>query len=511
MSNPTFQAISPIDNQLLSGEFPIASQAEIDKVVKQANQAFESFQKKSPEEIAAFLDQAATEIENLGDELLERCHLETALPLGRLTGERGRTCNQLRLFASVVREGSWLDARIDTAQPDRKPFPKVDIRHMNIPLGVVAVFGASNFPLAFSTAGGDTASALAAGCPVVVKGHPAHPGTAEMVAKAMTTAAEKTGMPKGVFSLVQGNTFEVGEYLVKHPLIKAVGFTGSLRGGKAIMEYAQTREEPIPVFAEMGSINPVFILPEAMKERTEAIATGLAGSINLGVGQFCTNPGIAFIQDDDQGKQFSSLLAAKIQETPATTMLTAGIKSAYDSGVGYLNTHANPLAKGHEEESPNQAVSNVFQTSIDNFLKDEGLSEEVFGPASIMVSYTRKEDILKAARELSGHLTATVHATEADIAEHQELFDILTQKVGRVVLNGFPTGVEVCPSMVHGGPFPATSAPQSTSVGTNAIKRFVRPVCFQGYPDSLLPDALKNANPLAIWRLVDGSLTKDQV
>ncbi|MEM7511176.1 MAG: aldehyde dehydrogenase family protein, partial [Bacteroidota bacterium] len=364
---------------------------------------------------------------------------------------------------------------------------------------------------AFSTAGGDTASALAAGCPVIVKGHPAHPGTAALVAKAMATAAEKTGMPEGVFSLVQGNTFEVGEYLVKDPMIKAVGFTGSLRGGKAIMEYAQTREEPIPVFAEMGSINPVFILPEAMKERTEAIATGLAGSINLGVGQFCTNPGIAFIQDNDQGKEFSNLLAAKINETPATTMLTAGIKSAYDSGLGYLHSHAESLAKGLEEDSANQAVSNVFQTSIDNFLADEGLSEEVFGPASVLVSYTRKEDILEAARELSGHLTATVHATEADIAEHQELFDILTQKVGRVVLNGFPTGVEVCPSMVHGGPYPATSAPQSTSVGTNAIKRFVRPVCFQGYPDSLLPAALKSENPLGIWRMVDGSLTKDQV
>ncbi|MEL6191856.1 MAG: aldehyde dehydrogenase (NADP(+)) [Bacteroidota bacterium] len=511
MPTPTFQANSPIDNQLLPGEFPIASQVEIGQVVEQANKAFEIYRKKSGEEIAAFLDQAAEEIENLGDELLERCHLETALPIGRLTGERGRTCNQLRLFASVVREGSWVDARIDPAQPDRKPFPKVDIRHMNIPLGAVAVFGASNFPLAFSTAGGDTASALASGCPVIVKGHPAHPGTAQLVAKAMATAAEKTGMPEGVFSLVQGNTFEVGEYLVKHPMIKAVGFTGSLRGGKAIMEYVQTREEPIPVFAEMGSINPVFILPEAMKKRTEAIATGLAGSINLGVGQFCTNPGVAFIQNDDQGKEFSSLLTAKIQEMPATTMLTAGIKAAYDSGLGYLSSHAESLAMGLKEESPNQAISHVFQTSIDNFLADEGLSEEVFGPASVLVSYTRKEDILEAARELSGHLTATVHATEADIAEHQELFDILTQKVGRVVLNGFPTGVEVCPSMVHGGPYPATSAPQSTSVGTNAIKRFVRPVCFQGYPDTLLPDALKNENPLEIWRLVDGSLTKDKI
>ncbi|MEZ4885886.1 MAG: aldehyde dehydrogenase (NADP(+)) [Chitinophagales bacterium] len=498
----TFKAISPIDSQPLEGEFEIADKKQIDKAVQKAVAAFDMYRKKSKEEIAQFLEQAAAEIEDLGEELIERGHLETALPHGRLTGERGRTCNQLRLFASVVGEGSWVDARIDNAN--------ADIRHIHIPLGPVAVFGASNFPLAFSTAGGDTASALAAGCPVIVKGHPAHPGTAELVAKAVIKAAEKTGMPEGTFTLIQGNSYEIGEYLVKHPDIKAVGFTGSYKGGKAIWEYVNTRPEPIPVFAEMGSTNPVFILPNAMKERSSAIATDLAASINLGVGQFCTNPGLAFVQTDEHGANFNRVLAQKITQTPATTMLTSGIKAAYDKGTAELFNSSNvqQLANGEDENAPNQAVSKIFQTTIDHFLENEMLSEEVFGPSSVLVGYSQKEEILKAAKGLQGHLTATVHATEADIAEYQELFDILEKKVGRVVLNGFPTGVEVCHAMVHGGPYPATTVPQSTSVGTNAIKRFVRPVCYQGYPDSLLPKALQNNNPLGIWRLINGELTK---
>ena len=496
----TFQAISPIDNQLLDGEFAIATEEQINQTIEQAAAAFQIYRKKSGEEIALFLEQAATEIENLGDELIERGHLETALPHGRLTGERGRTCSQLRLFAAVVREGSWVDARIDTAN--------ADIRHINKPLGVVAVFGASNFPLAFSTAGGDTASALAAGCPVVVKGHPAHPGTAALVAKAVTTAAQKTGMPEGVFSILQGTSFEIGEQLVKHPSVKAVGFTGSYRGGKAILEYANARPEPIPVFAEMGSTNPVFILPNAMKEGYETIASGLADSVNLGVGQFCTNPGLTFIHKDDNASKFIDTLAAKITQTPATTMLTSGIKKAYDKGVAYFSTLIQSIAKGESETAPNQATSQIFQTNIAEFLNNKSLAEEVFGPSSILVDYSDKAQLIQAAKALDGHLTATVHATEKDIEEHSELFEILEQKVGRVVLNGFPTGVEVCHSMVHGGPYPATTAPQSTSVGTNAIKRFVRPVCYQNYPESLLPDALKNDNPLGIWRLVNGEMQR---
>lgn len=496
----TFQAISPIDNQVLEGEFEIADKAQIDEAIAKAVAAYDVYRKKSGEEIAQFLEQAATEIDTIGDELTERGHLETALPKGRLIGERGRTCGQLRLFASVVREGSWVDARIDNVN--------ADIRHINIPLGVVAVFGASNFPLAFSTAGGDTVSALAAGCPVIVKGHPAHPGTAQLVADAVIRAAQKTGMPEGVFGLIQGNDFATGEYLVKHSDIKAVGFTGSYKGGKAIWEYANARPEPIPVFAEMGSTNPVFILPDAMKERSAAIAEELAGSINMGVGQFCTNPGLTFIQNDENSTNFTNILAQKIKETPATTMLTAGIKTAYDKGTEQLSTIAQSLANGGNENAPNQAISKVFLTSMDTFLANETLAEEVFGPSSILVNYSEKAQILKAAQALSGHLTATVHATAADIAEYQALFDILEKKVGRIVLNGYPTGVEVCHAMVHGGPYPATTAPQSTSVGTNAIKRFVRPVCYQGYPNSLLPKALQNGNPLGIWRLVNGEMTK---
>lgn len=510
MINKTFQAVSPIDNQLLDGNFVNADAQQIDEVVQQAVNAFQVYKKKSPEEKAKFLTQAATEIENLGEALIERCHLETALPHGRLTGERGRTVNQLRLFARVVREGSWVDARIDTPIPERTPFPKVDIRHVLQPFGPVAVFGASNFPLAFSTAGGDTASALAAGCPVIVKGHPAHPGTAEMVAGAILKAAKETGMPEGTFSLLQGNSYEVGEYLVKHPGLKAVGFTGSFKGGQAIWAHANARPEPIPVFAEMGSTNPVFILPDAMEERAQQIAEGMAGSINLGVGQFCTNPGLTFISKGKSSDTFLKALSENISQTAATTMLTSGIKQAYDEGrIRLAGLHeVKSLAEGKSEQAPNQAVSQVFHTDINTFLKEEELEEEVFGPSSILITYQQKADILQAANRLRGHLTATVHATEKDLEEFGELFNILEQKVGRVILNGYPTGVEVCDSMVHGGPYPATTAPSSTSVGTNAIKRFARPVCYQGYPDALLPAALKHSNPLDIWRMVDGELTK---
>jgi NADP-dependent aldehyde dehydrogenase len=497
----TFQAVSPIDNQILDGHFEIATSDTINKVVEQAAQAFQIYRKKSGAEIAAFLEQAATEIENLGDALIERAHLETALPTARLIGERGRTCNQLRLFATVAREGSWVDARIDTEN--------TDIRHINIPLGVVAVFGASNFPLAFSTAGGDTASALAAGCPVVVKGHPAHPGTADLVAKAVIIAAQKTGMPEGVFSLVQGNTFNIGEQLVKHPSIKAVGFTGSFHGGMAIQQYANERAEPIPVFAEMGSTNPVFILPNALNEHAEAIAEGLAASVNLGVGQFCTNPGLTFINEGENTQRFKEVLAEKIAATAASTMLTEGIKNAYDKGIVELSKKAETLASGQEATAPNQAISKVYQTTIEAFLSNKTFEEEVFGPTSLLINYTDIGQIVDAANALKGHLTATVHATAEDVEKYGELFDILEQKVGRLVINGFPTGVEVCHAMVHGGPFPATTAPQYTSVGANGIKRFVRPVCYQNFPPALLPLALKDGNPLGIWRMINGAITKD--
>ena len=506
----TFYAINPADNKSLEGTFTVATVDQINEVVKKATLAFDTYRKKDKNSIAAFLDQIADEILNLGDALLERCHLETGLPIVRLQGERGRTMNQLKLFATVVREGSWVDARIDTAIPDRVPAPKSDIRHMLVPLGPVAVFGASNFPLAFSTAGGDTASALAAGCPVVVKGHKAHPGTAEMVARAILKAIEICDMPEGTFSLVQGNSRKVGEALVKHPGIKAVGFTGSYGGGKALFEYANARPEPIPVFAEMGSTNPVFILPGALEERGEEIATGMAGSITMGVGQFCTNPGLSFVQKSEGVHKFYDRLNYKISEIPAGVMLTPDMKKAYDRGV--QNTlginQVEDFAKGLEEDSPNSGSPRIFKTSIENFMKNEALSEENFGPSSVMVEGSSKEDVLEAARNLKGHLTATVIGTAKDFAEYRALFDILEMKVGRVVVNGYPTGVEVCHSMVHGGPYPATTAPQSTSVGTNAMKRFVRPVCFQDYPNEILPEALQDENNTNIWRLVDGVLTK---
>lgn len=509
-TNTVFYGINAVTNEILEGEFLNASKEQVDESVKKAALAFESYRKKDKDSIANFLDQIAEEILNLGDALLERCHLETALPLGRLQGERGRTMNQLKLFASVVREGSWVDARIDTAIPDRAPLPKSDIRHMLLPLGPVAIFGASNFPLAFSVAGGDTASAFAAGCPVVFKGHPAHPGTSDMIAKAIIVAAKKTGMPEGTFSLVHSNSNAVGEALVKHLEIKAVGFTGSFRGGKALFDYANSRSEPIPVFAEMGSTNPVFILPNALKERGEEIARGLAGSITMGVGQFCTNPGLSFMQKSESTDEFYSKLSKSISELPAATMLSSNILKAFKKGIQKTLTITNveELASGLVSDSVNTATPKVFKTSIENFINNEVLAEENFGPSSVLVEATSKNDILEAARNLKGHLTATIHGTDQDFEDYKELFDILELKVGRILINGFPTGVEVCHSMVHGGPYPATTAPQSTSVGTNAIKRFVRPVCFQDYPDAFLPDALKAENKLNIWRLVNGNLEK---
>ena len=434
----------------MEGAFTNSTEAEINEAIQKATKAFDVYRKKDRESIANFLETVADEILNLGDALLNRCHLETALPLGRLKGERGRTMNQLKLFASVVREGSWVDARIDTAVPDRKPFPKSDIRHILQPLGPVAVFGASNFPLAFSVSGGDTASALAAGCTVVVKGHPAHPGTSEMIANAFHTAVKKCGMPEGTFSLVQGNTNAVGQTLVEHPEIKAVGFTGSLRGGKALFDLANARPEPIPVFAEMGSTNPVFILPNALKERGDSIAAGMAKSVTLGVGQFCTNPGLTFIEKSKTADEFSQQLATSISEKPASTMLTSGIKNAYENGL--KNTSAingvETLGDGQAAENPNNIAAKIFKTSIADFNKNESLAEENFGPSSVLIEAETKSQILEAANNLKGHLTATVHGTAADFEVYKELFTILEKKVGRVVINGYPTGVEVCDSMV---------------------------------------------------------------
>lgn len=509
-TNSTFTAINPKTGMPLPVIFHEATEPEVNQAVQVAEKAFPIYSQKSPAEIATFLEQIAEEILNLGDTLIERAMAETALPQGRLQGERGRTMNQLKLFASVVRDGSWVDARIDNAIPDRQPFPKADIRQMQRPLGPVGVFGASNFPLAFSVAGGDTASALAAGCTVVIKGHPAHPGTSELVGQAIINAANKTGMPEGVCSLIQGRTHDVGGYLVKHPLIHAIGFTGSFRGGKALFDLANQRPTPIPVYAEMGSTNPVFILPNAMKERGEAIANGLAGSVTLGVGQFCTNPGVVFLPKVAESDNFQSVLADNIKDITAGTMLTPGIKKAFNHGTAELSQSAGiqTIATGKMEATPNAAAATIFTTNFEAFSKESAWAEEIFGPSSLLVQTSNKTQLLQAAQDLSGHLTATIHGTAEDLAAYSDLFAILERKVGRILINGFPTGVEVCHSMVHGGPFPATTAPQTTSVGTNAIKRFARPVCYQNFPMSLLPAALQEGNPLNIWRLVDGELKK---
>lgn len=513
MKSDKFFAINPSNDKKLDGAFYNATSNEISHAVLQSKSAFTIYRKKSKEQIAAFLIQIAAEISNLGEALPKVCHLETGLPIARLQGETTRTINQLLLFANLVLEGSWVEAKIDTAIPHRNPVAKPDIRQLLIPIGPVAVFGASNFPLAFSTAGGDTASALASGCTVIVKGHEAHPGTSEMVAKAIKRAMDICGMPEGTFSLLQGNSKEVGKELIQHPEIKAVGFTGSFTAGKALFDYANARAEPIPVFAEMGSTNPVFILPEALQNRTNEIAAELANSITLGVGQFCTNPGLTFIEKSKETPLFYKELENKISETLAGTMLTSAIKKNYELKIDKIKSISKMrlLASGIEPTGANDAMANVFTTSISNYLDNAELSEENFGPSGIIVESDSKEAILEAARNLKGHLTATIFGSPNDLINNSELLSILELKVGRVIINSFPTGVEVCHSMVHGGPFPATTVPNSTSVGTGAIKRFVRPICYQDFPDNLLPEALKDKNPQEIWRLLNGNFTQEKI
>ena len=509
-SRKTFKAINPATLKELEVDFYEASSAEVSAAVNKATAAFPLYKKLPNEARAQFLEDIADEILALGDDLIVRCMAETALPRPRLEGERGRTMNQLKLFASVVREGSWVDARIDHAIPDRQPLPKSDIRQMQVPFGPVGVFGASNFPLAFSVAGGDTASALAAGCPVVVKGHPLHPGTSELVGRAINNAVKKNNLPEGIFSLVQGTTVEVGMALVQHPQITAIGFTGSYRGGKALFDAANQRPVPIPVYAEMGSTNPVFMLPGALKERTEALAKGLAGSFTLGVGQFCTNPGMVVLPQTDTVDAFKKILTEANSGAASGTMLSSGIKQAFNHGLQHLSDAeaVSVLNSSNGSAEGNQVQSIIFETNTQAIQNDKSLQEEVFGPATLLVNSHGKEDILAFARNLEGHLTATIHGTEEDLKDYAELVEILEQKVGRIIFNGFPTGVEVCHSMVHGGPFPSTTAPQTTSVGTAAIKRFARPVCYQDFPQEALPDALKDANPLGIWRMVDGEMKK---
>ncbi len=509
----TFTGFDPKTDAELSPAFYEATEAEVDLAVRKAQEAFQVYRQLSGVEKAAFLEKIAEEILNIGDDLIQTAMLETALPQARLQGERGRTVSQLRLFAQLLQEGSWVDARIDTAQPDRQPLPKSDLRHMQIPMGPVAVFGASNFPLAFSVAGGDTVSALAAGCTVVFKAHPAHPATCELVGAAIIRAVEACKLPEGVFSMVHGLSHTSGMALVTHPLIQAVGFTGSFRGGKALFDAAAKRPQPIPVYAEMGSTNPVFFLPQALQQRKEALATGLVGSFTLGVGQFCTNPGLFVTESSPEANAFVALVAENLSKTSGGCMLTAGIRKAYEHGIEHLSIHpdVNVLAESVPEANSTQTVAYLLQTNAQTVMEYPNLTEEVFGPSSMHIQATDKTQVLAFAQSLQGHLTATVHGTEEDLRQYVELLEILEQKVGRVVINGFPTGVEVTHAMVHGGPYPATTDARTTSVGTGAIRRFVRPVCYQDYPVFLLPPALQNENPLNIWRLVNGEWSKDAI
>lgn len=506
-----FQGYNPTTGESLPTNYHRATKEELELAAQKAYAAFKIYRKKSGVEKALFLEKIAEEIESISDDLVQIATTETGLPAGRIQGERGRTTGQLRLFAQLLRDGSWVNARIETAIPDRQPLPKVDIRMMQRPLGPVGVFGASNFPLAFSVAGGDTASALAAGCPVIVKAHPAHPGTSELVGKAIQAAARKTQMPDGVFSLLFENETEIGAALVMHPVIKAIGFTGSFRGGMALYNLAATRPEPIPVYAEMGSTNPVFVLPQIMKEKGAAIAQQFAASVTMGVGQFCTNPGMIIANKSESYSTFLTDLESQFQNVAGGVMLTGGIQKAYNQGIAkhLENENVALVAKGSEGSGFTAVQPVLFKTDAKGIDGDHTLSEEIFGPTSVLVEAESREEMLAIAENLAGHLTATVHGTPEELAEYADLIELLEQKVGRVLINGFPTGVEVCHAMMHGGPFPATSDSRSTSVGTAAIYRFTRPVSYQNFPETLLPEELKDSNPLNIWRLVNGEFQKD--
>ncbi|PWC35737.1 aldehyde dehydrogenase (NADP(+)) [Azospirillum sp. TSO35-2] len=506
-----FHAINPATGETLEPGFGGGGAAEVERACALAWDAFDAFRDSGLEQRAAFLEAVAQNILDLGDELITRAMAESGLPRPRLEGERGRTVGQLRLFAQVVREGSWLEARIDPALPDRAPLPRADLRQRHIALGPVAVFGASNFPLAFSVAGGDTASAFAAGCPVVVKGHPAHPGTSELVGRAIQAAVAACGLHEGVFSLLFGAGIAIGTALVADPRIKAVGFTGSRRGGLALMEVAAKRPEPIPVYAEMSSINPVFLMPAALAARAEALGKGFVASLTMGAGQFCTNPGILLGVAGPDLDRFVAAAVAALGGSAAATMLTPGIHQAFDAGVAKLAGAAavETLARGTACSGPNQAQAAFFTTTAEAFLADEGLQEEVFGAASLLIRCPDVATMRRVAERLEGQLTATLQMDTADVPAVGGLIPTLERKAGRILANGWPTGVEVCHAMVHGGPFPATSDSRTTSVGTLAIRRFLRPVCYQDLPAELLPEALRDGNPLGLWRRVDGVLGRD--
>ncbi len=510
-----FTAFNPATGHALNPQYFSSSPEEIERAACLADEAFAIYGRLGSREKAIFLRRIADGLQAIAGQLVERAHFETALPKPRLEGEVVRTANQLRLFADVIEEGSWVLARIDSANPRRTPTPKPDIRSMLHPLGPVVVFGASNFPLAFSVAGGDTASALAAGNPVIVKAHPAHPGTSELAGQIIAESVRDCALPEGVFSLLFDAGTQVGTALVQHPLVKAVGFTGSLSAGRALMDLAASRPDPIPCFAEMSSTNPVFVLPGALEERSKQIAAGLFASFTLGGGQLCTKPGLVFLPAHERaGDSLVAELQSLVAEAPPFTMLTAGIAGHYKKTLdqrrteGHATITAESAVASPSESNATHAV--LFETDVKSLLANERLAEEVFGPGTLLVRYTQREQMLEAARSLHGHLTATLLGTEKDLRHHQDLIAILERKVGRLLFNGYPTGVEVCHAMVHGGPYPATSDGRSTSVGTQAIFRFARPVCYQQFPDPSLPQELQNENPRNILRMLDGVYTKSR-
>lgn len=500
-------AVNPFDQQTLSKPiFSAATKHQVDAACELAERAFDSFRATEPEARAQFLEAIADGIVELGSTLTERAHTETGLPMARLEGERGRTVGQLRLFARVLRQGRWQSATFDSALPDRQPLARSELRMCKIPVGPVAVFGASNFPLAFSVAGGDTASALAAGCPVVVKAHQAHLGTSELVGRVIQEASKRLDLPEGTFSLIVGEGNDIGQQLVSHPAIKAVGFTGSRGGGLALLSLAAARPEPIPVYAEMSSVNPVFLLPGALNVRNRAIAASFVDALVMGAGQFCTNPGVLVAIDGPDLDAFVAQASAHLTDNLPQTMLTPGIHSAYEKGVDRISSNADAqrVASGQPIAGLTQAQAHLYQASFASVAANKTLLEEIFGPLAIIVRCQNIEEMLAFAKLMEGQLTATIHMENADLTVARSLIQIMEKKAGRLLINGFPTGVEVCDSMVHGGPFPATSDSRTTSVGSTAIERFLRPVCYQNFPDSLLPDALKQGNPLNVWRQIDG-------
>ena len=500
--------VNPSTNQALPGKFSDANEDELNLAVDQASKAFEFFKSTPGKAKAEFLNAVADEILALGDQLISRCCNESGLPEVRIIGERGRTIAQLQMFANLVEEGSWLEATIDTQQINREPVPKPDIRRMLIPLGPVVVFAASNFPLAFSAAGGDTASALAGGNPVIVKAHRSHPGTSALIGSAIVNAAKKTEMPDGVFSLLHGSGKIVGQGLVKHPKIKAAGFTGSQKAGRLLYDIANQRIEPIPFFAEMGSVNPVLLLPSSLNNDTVKM---LVGSITMGVGQFCTNPGLIISVDGNDLKKFISELADELSKVKSGVMLNQQICNSYNSEIENLIVHEEITLEGRAEKSKNLNSGRAILSSVSgkSFINNFNFSEEIFGPSSLIVRCDNQKEVDEVLNTLAGQLTGSVIGNDSELSLYESSIKIMKKKVGRIIFNGVPTGVEVCPSMQHGGPYPASSDSRFTSVGTAAIKRFVRPISYQSWPNDKLPYELQDGNPLNIWRLIDGKLTQD--